>query len=152
MFKAGDPLPPTVLTSIAQGQPLEAIRQLRQAHGLGLKQAKDIIDAHVQGHKAAPHQQATGFSPPTATGSIPDTVVQAVAQGNKIEAIRLLRGHAGIGLKEAKDRVDALDLSRQRDAEGLSPGEVSRKVSPMTWVAVLAIVAAVACAYFRAGV
>ncbi|MNT98652.1 50S ribosomal protein L7/L12 [compost metagenome] len=82
---------------------------------------------------------------------MPDTVQHALAQGNKIEAIRLLREHAGIGLKEAKDRVDALDVSRQRHADGLAPGEMSRKTGALTWVAVAAIVVLSAYAYLRSG-
>ena len=37
----------------------------------------------------------------------PEEVKQAIHQNRKIEAIKLLREHAGIGLKEAKHRVDA---------------------------------------------
>ena len=38
---------------------------------------------------------------------LPDDVVAALRQGNKIEAIRRLREAWKIGLKEAKDRIDA---------------------------------------------
>lgn len=152
MFKTGDPLPPAVLAAIAQGRTIDAIKQLREAHGLGLKEAKDIIDAHAHAgaHTTAP-ARPTGFTASTATGSVPDTVLQALAQGHKIEAIRLLREHAGIGLKEAKDRVDALDVSRQRHADGLGPGEMSRKTGALTWVAVAAIAAISIYAYLRTG-
>ena len=155
MFKNGEPLPPAVLAALAQGRTIDAIKQLREAHGLSLKEAKDIVDAHTQARPAAASpsaaQRPTGFSASTAMGTVPDTVQHALAQGNKIEAIRLLRDHAGIGLKEAKDRVDALDVSRQRHAEGLAPGEMSRKTGAMTWVAVAAIVALIAFAYLRSG-
>lgn len=155
MFKPGDPLPPAVLASLAQGRTIDAIKQLREAHGLSLKEAKDIVDAQARARPAAASPSATarptGFSASTAMGSVPDTVQHALAQGNKIEAIRLLREHAGISLKEAKDRVDALDVSRQRHAEGLAPGEMSRKTGAMTWVAVAAIVALLAFAYLRSG-
>ncbi|MFN3437740.1 MAG: ribosomal protein L7/L12 [Acidovorax sp.] len=157
MFKPGDPLPPAVLASLAQGRTIDAIKQLREAHGLSLKEAKDIVDAHARpaaashsaSHSAMP--RPTGFTASTAMGSVPDTVQHALAQGNKIEAIRLLREHAGIGLKEAKDRVDALDVSRQRHADGLAPGEMSRKTGALTWVAVAAIVVLSAYAYLRSG-
>ncbi len=39
--------------------------------------------------------------------SLPDDVVAALRQGRKIEAIRRLRETWKIGLKEAKDHVDA---------------------------------------------
>lgn len=157
MFKPGDPLPPAVLASLAQGRTIDAIKQLREAHGLGLKEAKDIVDAHARTPSAAnaataATARATGFSASTTTGGVPDTVLHALARGNKIEAIRLLREHAGIGLKEAKDRVDALDVPRQQHAEGLAPGETSRKTGALTWVAVAAIVGLSTYAYFRSGV
>ena len=41
---------------------------------------------------------------------IPDAVFEAAASGNKIKAIKILRLETGLGLKEAKDIVDALDL------------------------------------------
>lgn len=153
MFKTGEPLPPAVLASLAQGRTIDAIKQLREAHGLSLNEAKDIVDAHLRPAAASPSTtaRATGFSASTSTGSVPDTVQHALAQGNKIEAIRMLRDHAGIGLKEAKDRVDALDISRQRHTEGLAPGEMSRKTGAMTWVAVAAIVVLSAYAYLRSG-
>ena len=41
---------------------------------------------------------------------IPDAVFEAAASGQKIKAIKILRIETGLGLKEAKDIVDALDL------------------------------------------
>ncbi len=38
--------------------------------------------------------------------NLPDTVVEAIRSGHKIEAIKLLREARGIGLKEAKRLVD----------------------------------------------
>lgn len=44
---------------------------------------------------------------PSADGSYPD-VVDALNQGKLIEAIKLYREHTHVGLKEAKDAVEAL--------------------------------------------
>ena len=41
-----------------------------------------------------------------------DPIMVALAQGNKIGAIKLYRDRTGAGLKEAKDAVDALDTRR----------------------------------------
>ena len=41
---------------------------------------------------------------------IPDAVFEAAVSGNKIKAIKILRLETGLGLKEAKDIVEALDL------------------------------------------
>jgi ribosomal protein L7/L12 len=45
--------------------------------------------------------------PPPATGVMPD-VIEAVNQGNLIEAIKRHRTHTGLGLAEAKAEVEAL--------------------------------------------
>lgn len=43
-------------------------------------------------------------------GPLEDQNIQeALLHGNKIEAIKLYRGQTGLGLKEAKDAVDALE-------------------------------------------
>ncbi|HLY58782.1 MAG TPA: hypothetical protein VKS60_24685, partial [Stellaceae bacterium] len=47
-----------------------------------------------------------GFGAP---GDLPPGVWEALQQGRKIEAIRLYRLATGVGLKEAKDRVEAAE-------------------------------------------
>ena len=49
---------------------------------------------------------------------LPPEVVAALERGQKIEAIKLLRGLKGMGLKEAKEAVDDYKAERQ-------PGSVS---------------------------
>jgi len=41
---------------------------------------------------------------------IPDAAFQAAVSGQKIKAIKILRLETGLGLKEAKEIIDALDL------------------------------------------
>ena len=41
---------------------------------------------------------------------IPDAAFQAAASGQKIKAIKILRLETGLGLKDAKEIIDALDL------------------------------------------
>jgi ribosomal protein L7/L12 len=38
---------------------------------------------------------------------LPETAIAALHRGNKIEAIKLVREASGLGLKEAKDAVEA---------------------------------------------
>jgi len=47
--------------------------------------------------------------------SLSDEVIAAVDSGNKIKAIKLLREETGLGLKEAKDLIDALAAERRGD-------------------------------------
>jgi large subunit ribosomal protein L7/L12 len=50
---------------------------------------------------------------PTETGDYPE-VVDAINAGNKIQAIKAYRERTGLGLKEAKDAVEALERTMGR--------------------------------------
>lgn len=43
----------------------------------------------------------------SANQDLPEDVIEAIQAGRKIEAIKLLRGHWDLGLKEAKETVEA---------------------------------------------
>lgn len=61
---------------------------------------------------------------------LPPEAAQAMARGNKIEAIKLVREHTGLGLKEAKELVEAHEETRPRPGRKAAapgaPGEVPR--------------------------
>jgi hypothetical protein len=110
---------------------------------------------------------------------LPPTVAEALEAGNKIEAIRRLRGITGLGLKEAKDWIDSCERTggepmREFDRPdggepakarfaapaaqaplpgrpGLGPGEVPRGSGPGKWLALIAVgfFAILAALYFR---
>ncbi len=88
--------------------------------------------------------------------TLPADVVDALKQGNKIEAIRRLRAATKVGLAEAKAAIDAAE-GHTAFASGthspahsvgarttLSPGEVPRSGGNNLAYIVIAIVAAVA--------
>ena len=96
-----------------------------------------------------------------------DEVEDAMARGNKIEAIKLLRDATGLGLAQAKDHIDAamdgiaLDwqiLQRQSVRASVpnhfppgtpSPGEVPRGQGRYLWLLVLALAVAGLWYYFK---
>jgi ribosomal protein L7/L12 len=43
-------LPAAAVEALTKGQKIEAIKIVRQESGLGLKQAKDVVDAYVAAH------------------------------------------------------------------------------------------------------
>jgi len=88
--------------------------------------------------------------------SLPPDVVDALRQGNKIEAIKRLRAAIGVGLAEAKAVVDAAEGHASFTSHAhssapvvgarttLSPGEVPKSGgSPLAYIAV-AVVAGLA--------
>jgi ribosomal protein L7/L12 len=94
---------------LARGNKIEAIKRVRELTGLGLKEAKDFVEAMPpDGDSTLP------VAPPVAPqahsiGEAELAEVRALlARDNKIEAIKRVRELTGLGLKEAKDFVDAL--------------------------------------------
>jgi ribosomal protein L7/L12 len=134
-------LPPEVIQALERGKLLEAVKLLRKTRGLGLAEAKQALEAHGRGlmkRGAAAAAEAPG---PEHAGQRGD-VMEALQAGNKIEAIRRMRESTGMGLKEAKEAVDALEgnFGFQHRA-GLAPGEVPPTSNRFVWV-VLAVAAA----------
>ena len=89
---------------LRSGQKIEAIKRYRELVGVGLKEAKDAVEAMERG-EAVP--VAPLVSAPTAS------VHDLLREGRKIEAIKLYREQSGLGLKEAKDAVEAMELGGQ---------------------------------------
>jgi len=92
-----------IKAAIGAGNKIAAIKLYRDATGAGLAEAKDAIELI-----------AAGKPPPSgAAATQPTDAMQEVsallAAGRKIEAIRVYRTATGVGLKEAKDAVDALE-------------------------------------------
>lgn len=92
---------------LARDQKIEAIKLVREHTKLGLKEAKDYVDALERGEVVATLPSAPPAPPQLSTSEL-DTQVRSLARTNKIEAIKLVRQHTGLGLKEAKDYVEQL--------------------------------------------
>ena len=135
MERPHDALPAEVIDALRRGSLVEAIKLLH-AKGIGLREAKERIEAHVR-----------GFPTPTAaykaSRALPPDAARALARGDKIEAIKLLRAETGVGLKEAKDWVDAQGSVSQFPT-GLAPGEVPRNEGRWGWILVVVLLAAAA--------
>jgi ribosomal protein L7/L12 len=96
-------LPPEVAAALARGQPVLAIRLLREATGMGLKDATDAVQSHAMrqpsGTAAASSGASGGFV-------FPEAAAAAVARGDLIAAIAMLReANPRLDLKAAKDAV-----------------------------------------------
>jgi ribosomal protein L7/L12 len=95
-----------VAALLAQGNKIAAIKHLRELTGLGLKEAKDYVEA-MPSSGTLPALPSGGSAQPASAGGLAE--VHALAQrGQKIEAIKRYRQLTGVGLKEAKDYVDRL--------------------------------------------
>lgn len=137
-----EPMPANVLQALQRGNTVEAIKLLRQTTGLGLKEAKDVIDAYLSG---TPMRLEVTSS----TTQLPASAVEALQRGDKIEAIKRLREQTGLGLKEAKDIVDASPHASISKGDALSPGEVPKSGNAFRWLMALAIIAVLGYYLFR---
>ncbi|MDN3444795.1 ribosomal protein L7/L12 [Microbacterium sp. APC 3901] len=105
---------------VASGHKIHAIKLYRQHTGVRLQEAKDRID-HWSVSTTAPHlaavsnasaaRSAITATPSSVRGALPASVSsevdRLVSDDQKIQAIKLVREHTGLGLKESKDVVEA---------------------------------------------
>jgi ribosomal protein L7/L12 len=95
-----------IVTLLTRGNKIEAIKRVRELTGLGLKEAKDYVEA-MPSNRPLPTLPSRSTTPQAGAGDLAE--VHALAQqGHKIEAIKRYRQLTGVGLKEAKDYVDRL--------------------------------------------
>ncbi len=137
MASSPSSLPGPVLEALRRGDTAEAVKLMRGIGGAGLREAKTIIDAHQHRQSMrAPPPAAKPLAGPVFSSGLPPLVVDALQRGEKIQAIRLMREITGVGLKAAKDTIDASPLAVARS--NLSPGEVPR-TGRTVWAVVAAI-------------
>jgi ribosomal protein L7/L12 len=117
-----------------RGDVIAAIKIVREATGLGLKEAKEAVEAYARGVR-------TGSS---ASGEIPLSAIASLHQGHFIEAIKQTREATGLGLKEAKEAVEG-HLARHpsveeqfRVAGGRSASSMERRIAIIAVVVVVA--------------
>jgi large subunit ribosomal protein L7/L12 len=85
---------------LGRGQKIEAIKRYRAATGAGLAVAKKAVEDIEQGAGLSlPQPLPEGWE---------SEVVTLLQGGKKIDAIKLYREKTGLGLKEAKDAVEAI--------------------------------------------
>ncbi len=117
---------------MAAGRKIEAIKQYRAATGAGLAEAKDAVESLMLG-TALPSRES-------ADSSFEAEIISLLQGGKKIAAIKLYREKTGVGLKEAKDFVEAL-AADQRIAAPARSGCLS-----VILLVVLIVICAVASA------
>lgn len=121
-----------VLPLIQSGQLIEAIKRVREHTGWGLKEAKDYLDQLQQhpelttGMDGRPDGQ---FSPDANLNKLIAAIAPYVMK-DKIKAIKIIREHTGLELKEAKEYSEAVQdaLKKGWPPPPLPPG--SRPIVP----------------------
>ena len=70
--------------------------------------------------------------------------ISALHQGDKIEAIKIVREERNIGLKEAKDAVDAFVRSQPSLQSSFAAAQSGAKRTALLWLAGIVVVAVLA--------
>lgn len=78
------------------------------------------------------------------TPSIPLAAIAALENGNKIEAIKIVRVTLNLGLKDSKDIVDAYVLNRPELKERLDAKSTLSIEAGMRWLFVVSAICLVA--------
>ena len=109
------PLMERAAALVQSGQKIMAVKLVREERGLGLAEAKEIVDrleTALQPASAAVPVECSVREAPNAVEPPADLHRQVAAvlksQG-KIQAIKVYRELTGLGLKESKDAVEALE-------------------------------------------
>ncbi len=88
---------------LAQGEKLQAIKFVRRKTGMDLKEAAHYVDSLEQ--DSEPEELQSEALPGDA---LKFEARELLAQGKKIQAVKLVREQTGWGLKQSKDFVDSL--------------------------------------------
>jgi ribosomal protein L7/L12 len=100
----------------ARGETIQAVKMVREMTGLGLKEAKDYVDAlpNAPPMMTVARQMVAAAVGQGSSTSMRTDAAALVARGQALDAIKLVRERTGMGLKEAKDYVDELAEAQRR--------------------------------------
>lgn len=138
-------LPAQVLAALAQGRTLEAIKLLRTATGLDLKECKQVIDEHLRHHPLGKGEPAA----PTRRRPSDPQVIETLRRGGLWQALRLSWRHIRSNPQEPEGPAAAATNAVAR-SQG-APGEVPRSSGLAGLTTVLLLLAAALVAYYLLG-
>ncbi len=130
-----------ILKNARQGEKVRAIALLREQSGLGLAQAKNLLEATLEN---APSSAIQPLTPQV----VMDEIDLALARGEKLQAIKLLCDLTGVSLLEAKERIEirmgtaqpsSSSKSQTKAQSSHSPGEVRQRSA---WPVIALLIAA----------
>ena len=146
-------IPDAALAELARGNKVEAIKIIREQTGLGLKEAKDLVDNYSANPGPSAHgsssDQDNGFASSSDQINMPLEALGELSRGNKIGAIKIIRERHRVGLKEAKDFVeDYIDGNPALKAE-MKAAQAKLLKDILKW-ALTAFIVIVLCVYILA--
>ena len=107
------PIPAHIASLWRNNDKIAAIKRLREETGMGLAEAKHALESQLDSDD--------GREPPREGEALRAAIEAALARGDKIVAIKLLKDATGIGLKDAKDRIESGDPQQWQVEARLPP-------------------------------
>ena len=147
-----NPLPSQVAEALNRGNMIEAIRLLRDAKGVSLKDARDALGEYVRGVSS----NSSRITSTTSSTVQPPRPLHPAQPGNKAEVQKFIRDHPfDIGVSGGSSVGKAVSSSNAAEVrpvnaptwEGGSPGEMPKSSGGIWWV--VAAIAIAAWFYFR---
>jgi ribosomal protein L7/L12 len=154
-FSMGEPLPPAPTTprdqlpteavaAVSRGRLIEAIKIVRERHGLGLKEAKDLVDRYRSNPMPMPTAITTaevqGID--ARGGQVPKAALEALARGDMLDAVKIMQETGGFGLKQA---LAAVEVHKRQFPQRIPTVAAGDSRSGWLWIAVLLAAATCAC-------
>ncbi|MBT2748181.1 MULTISPECIES: hypothetical protein [unclassified Lysobacter] len=144
--------PEAAREAVQRGQTIVAIKIVREAYGLDLRQAKQLVEAYLEKGEAA----LGGVAAPANSRALqlPAEVLMLVLKGEHARAAQLLQTRFGHSAADAVSRVADYEVTRKK--RGVV-GDSGRTVSPgdnnggMLLAAALIAIVLVLIGYFVAG-
>ena len=99
---------------IEQGNKIAAIKLYREMTGLGLKEAKDAVEAIERGEPVMDFAQSQIVTQNSAL--LEEQIKQLLVRRQKIQAVKIYREAHNCGLKDAKAAVDVIEAQMRREA------------------------------------
>jgi ribosomal protein L7/L12 len=139
-----DGLPAEAITALSRGQLIEAIKIVRVATGLGLKEAKDLVEQYRDG-QAPVRDEAMRAKFEAIAGKhgvkLPEEAFAAMERGDLKHAMNLVRQAKETGLKQLPTGAYAAGTAR-------GASTVSRESNRYGWLWALVALAVIAAGYF----
>jgi ribosomal protein L7/L12/outer membrane protein assembly factor BamB len=129
-----------------KGDLVEAIKRYRQIHGVGLREAKEAVEALQAGRMASP--AAPGMPPPEELTRVIEEVQRLLGKGEKIEAIKVYRENYDVSLARAKYAIEQIESGQTLRPEAgfeamRAVAQAAPQAAPRKWIGAVVTLAVV---------
>ncbi|MCB1555154.1 MAG: ribosomal protein L7/L12 [Xanthomonadales bacterium] len=130
------------LAALRAGNMIQAIKIVRQETGLGLAEAKQLVEQVDRGGGSLPDSSFGGPFSDSDQVDLPVAALVALRAGKLVDAIAALRQKTGLGLMESKQAVEAYLAEHPLLQRQFEEAAAARRKPPFVVIAVVVAIAA----------